>query len=83
MPVFLHIFQRENTYAKLHENAPFEMKNYKNFLPRPLPHREGGYALPGPHPLVGAFGASTLVPSMGNCHGCFQIPETPLFNCFN
>lgn len=32
MPVFLHTFQRENTYAKLHENAPFEMKNYKNFL---------------------------------------------------
>ena len=38
----LHIFQRENTYAKLHENAPFEMKNYKNFLgrgtaPSPVP----------------------------------------------
>ena len=75
MPVFLHTFQRENTYAKLHENALFEMKNYKHFLwrghcplPRPLPHR------PGPHPL----GASTLVPSMGNCHGCPQILETPL-----
>jgi len=34
MFVFLHIFQRENTYAKLHENAPFEMKNYKIFLGR-------------------------------------------------
>ena len=36
MPVYLHTFQRENTYSKLHENAPFEMpfemKNYKNFL---------------------------------------------------
>jgi len=32
MLVFLHTFQRENTYAKLHENAPFEKKNYKNFL---------------------------------------------------
>jgi len=65
MPVFLHTFQRENTYAKLHENAPFEMKNYKNFLgrgtaplPRPFPHREGGYPS-GPHPL----GTSVLVPS--------------------
>ena len=48
MSVFLHTFQRENTYAKLHENAPFEMKNYKNFLvpPRPLPHRGGGYPPP-------------------------------------
>jgi len=36
MPVFLHTFQRENTYAKLHENAQFEMKNYKNFLERAL-----------------------------------------------
>ena len=37
MPVFLHTFQRENTYAKLHENAPFEMKNYKKFLDTPFP----------------------------------------------
>ena len=68
MPVcVLHTFQRENTYAKLHKNAPFEMKNYKNFLgrhcplPRPLSHWGGGYPLPRPHLL----GASTLVPSIG------------------
>jgi len=61
MPVFLHTFQRENTYAKLHENAPFEMKNYKNFPPQTSPHRGGGYPLPRPHLL----GASTLVPSIG------------------
>ena len=74
MPVFLHTFQRENTYAKLHENAPFEMKNYKNFhcpLPRLLPHRGGGYpsSLPGAHRL-GAFGASTLLPSFD-----WQLPR--------
>ena len=74
---FLHTFQRENTYAKLHENAPFEMKNYKNFLGRghcPLPTGEGDPPSPESTPL----GASTLVPSMGNCHGCPQILETPL-----
>ena len=48
MFVFLHTFQRENSYAKLHENALFEMKNYKKFLgrgtapsPAPFPTREG------------------------------------------
>ena len=54
MPVFLHTLQRENSYAKLHENALFEMKNYKVFWggalpPRPIPHRGGGHPLPGPH----------------------------------
>ena len=46
--LFLHTYQRENTYAKLHENAPFEMKNYKNFLgmrhcplPDPSPTGQG------------------------------------------
>jgi len=84
MFVFLHIFQRENTYAKLHENAPFEMKNYKNFLgrgtassPDPSLTGEGDTPSPDTTPL-GAFGASTLVLSMGNCHGCPQILETPL-----
>jgi len=77
----LHTFQRENTYAKLHENAPFKIKNYKNFLAvypaQTCPHR--GYSLPEPPPPpLGVFGASTLVPSMGNCHGCPQILETPL-----
>ena len=32
----LHTFQRENTYAKLHENEPFEMKNYKTHPSRRL-----------------------------------------------
>jgi len=81
MPVFLHTFRRENTNAKLHENAQFEMKNYKKFSgeghcpsPDPSPGGGWGYPLPGSHPLS----ASTLVPSMGNCHGCPQILETPL-----
>ena len=58
--LFLHTFQRENTYAKLHENAPFEMKNYKKILSRLLPTGEGDTPSPVPTPL----GASTLVPSM-------------------
>jgi len=41
MPVFLHTFQRENIYAKLHENAPFGNEELqKNFL--------GERALPPP-----------------------------------
>jgi len=76
----LHTFQRKNTYAKLHENAPFKIKNYKNFLavypPQTCPPPRSGILPPRtpPHPL----GASTLVPSMGNCHGYPQILETPL-----
>ena len=55
MPVFLHTFQRENTYAKLRENAPFEMKNYKNCLPPYLsPTGEGDIPSPDPIPLVAA-----------------------------
>jgi len=52
----LYTFQGENTYAKLHKNAPFEMKNYKNFLgrhcplPRPLSHWGGGYPSRTPPP---------------------------------
>ena len=63
-------------------NAPFEMKNYKNFKerrhcpPQIPPHR--GEDTPSPDPILGAFGASTLVPSMGNSHGCPQIVETLL-----
>jgi len=52
-PVFLHTFQRENTYAKLRENAPFKMKNYTHFLgrlPRSLPHRGGDTPFPDPAP---------------------------------
>jgi len=52
MPVFLHTFHRENTYAKLHEDAPFEMKNYKRISREGAltpPYRRGGYPLPGPH----------------------------------
>jgi len=66
MPVFLHTFQRENTYAKLHENAPFEMKNYKKIsgeghcpLPDPSHTTEGDTPSQDPTPL----GASMLVPS--------------------
>jgi len=62
------------------------MKNYKSFLgrgtaPSPDSSPQGlrilRIPLPGPYP-IGAFGASTLVPSMGNCHGCPQILGTPL-----
>ena len=88
MPVFLHTFQRENTYAKLHENASFEMKNYKNFLgrgnaPSPDPTWEG---IPTPrtpvHPprrlrRLDAHAFGTRSP-MGNCHGSPQILETSL-----
>jgi len=38
MPLYLHTVQRGNTYAKLHEYAPFEM-NYKIFLRRGIPPR--------------------------------------------
>ena len=54
--LFLHTFQRENTYAKLHENAPFEMKNYINFLgrghcPPPQTHTPPGREIPPPRTL--------------------------------
>jgi len=56
-------------------NEELQKFSGKGALPSPqtLPHQGGGYPLPG-SPL----GASTLVPSMGNCHGCPQILETPL-----
>jgi len=59
MSVFLHTFKRKNIYVKLHENAPFEMKNYKNFLGR-------GYKVYTHSSDPTSLGASTLVPSMGN-----------------
>jgi len=54
--LFLHTFQRENTYAKLHENAPFEMKNYINFLgrghcPPPQTPTPPGREIPPPRTL--------------------------------
>ena len=83
--LFLHTYQRENTYAKLHENAPFEMKNYTNFLgmrhcPLPDPSPTGQGDTPFRLNPLDAFGASTLVPFIGNCHGCPQIVETPLLS---
>jgi len=64
MLVFLRTFQHENTYTKLHENAPFDLKNYKNFLgrgtaPSPDPSPTGVGDTPSPDP-----GTSTLVPSI-------------------
>ena len=57
MPVFLHTFQHENSYAKLHENALFEMKNYKVFWGGALPpdlFPTGEEDTPSPDPLPSA-----------------------------